>query len=899
MSLRPAKKIRFNTGLNVKQKKLPIIGNTGILGKNLKVFDEVSTITLNSGTGITDSGLDTKKAYKSTSCRKLDLAASADTAVVTWTPASEVDVFTVSEEQHNYSKIKYTGKYKVGGYKNMFALILNLGHAYGSAASTPSEVTIKCYSGTKLATLTTAISLESTTAYLRKTYQSFMDDTYFTYSEEFVDDSWDHITKIELEVTGADEALELYIHNISVAFPKYAADVTDAYYSLAMTDANTFFVSQLFGSDDNAGARTTPVKSIEKAWALLSAAAADFKYICIMDSETYKPIALDYTYIGLKQIMTKDTYIYADYLETPKISAIPGVCNKDRVAARVDYRTFYEAGTYSSVGVLGSYLTIGAAIADGKTLLEIIDSNVYNESVTAASELHIRAAEGCVPIWRNTVGDTVLDMADQVVTVSGIIFQGNSAATDKTIISSAAGKQKLIDCTFKNIGASTGGAYGIYATLAHADAILSIENSMFIDNGEKFTAINFVAGSYGKAVIDNCIAYMGYTTDNYFVKGAKAAGTDLVVQCSRNKILGSKLDIKNYAAYFADTTAPAGTTYLYFMFNDTNSCIWINEWNTSKIGGRIEGNYFHDNVRATGVTSMHLIALWTKTTTMVVENNLFNNIKLPTISSNYETQGAAVAAITGSGISVRYNIFSNCLTGMWTYTGNNPNFNLFVKCTVGVVGGGRIPEGCTFLDCTYGIYKETGTSAMVALNCLYYNSPAGGNDASYDTNTCVNADPKLIDIENLNFGWYPDSPIENNYNYFGQYSSNFIKMPESDFTVYFGFLEFEGFKKTTNFTTSGGYAGNISLSYCYIYNFMFGLNITTTGLILATNTLIKSNAISCRYGGTNMQQVPTLVYSVLDENTTGILLKSGININYCTIINGSYGLYAKHTGYYN
>ena len=543
MSRQQPLRLQYNNILNADYKPyLPIIGNQ-IPHKQIATFDGGDSLVFTELSGTATGGYDNIKSYHGKACYKVSLAdnSSAGVALNFSTP---IDLTSLGRKQNNYAQINQTGKY--GNTQDQLFLVLNL--LYQRANSNASSYSISVFNGTKEATLNSAYQPQQTNLEQNEFWkQQFgLNSTYFVYSGGFVDNDFTNITSIVIIITnptGAGVSV-YYLQDLILALPKTNSELFSAtnptiagsYYPACVPGGiiggNAIFVSQLFGNDANTGTHkifnTTdgPVKTIEQAIGRCLSYA--YPYIVILDSATYKPVAVDGAYVGIQQSFTNNITIIADFLEMPVISAKPGLFDLNRVGARTGLRTaFYEntsaSGTIRTVGAGGTYSTIGAAntAASAGDCIQILDSAVYNELLTCNKNITIEAAPGQTPTWAYTLGVTTLAVGTYAVNVYGITFMGNGLISGQRVTVGTSGTINLVDCTFTNIGTSTGHADAIYL-LPTGTNTQTITNCLFSNNGENFTAINNVSGASGRANIINCLGYMGTSSANVFIHSGKA-----------------------------------------------------------------------------------------------------------------------------------------------------------------------------------------------------------------------------------------------------------------------------------------------------------------------------------------------------------------------------------------
>jgi hypothetical protein len=913
MALYPKIKARHAMALYTEKKDyLPIEGKN-IPGRLIKLFDDSTTtgeVTCVAGAFNTDDGADKRKAYKSTACRKATINTAAN-LTFTYTPAAAIDLVNISSKVNNYATIKQSGRYKTSGtsYKDTMFIILNIGHYYDAAAATPATFKVICYAGTRTATLTTAQTLANITAYERHTYQMAPDSNYFTYAAGFLDADWEAITKIDIQIIKGNQILNLYIHNLNIALPKYAADVLDSYYP-EITATNAYFFSEFFGDDANAGTRAAPVKTIEKAFALIDAAGAGFIYAVSLDSEIYHPMALDYTSSGIQQTLDRDTKIIADYLEMPTISAKGKCKNTNRVGARENYRSKFSipTATVHKTPGSGDYTSIYTALStegDG-AVIEVLDDGEYDETALLfdTGTYTVQAAPGKKPIWKCTAGNSIIRNGGGMINIFGIILKGNAAATDETIkIGSVAAAAtpviQLEDCSIVNSGNSsaTGKAIILDNSAAGAGtATLKITNCLFTGNGERTRLITGGTAVFGNVYIDNCLAYLEGAAYSIFVSPSKAASPSLNFYITSTECYGTP-SVGNYFIPLFVGGANDGTaavpSNVYMLFNKSDCGIYVND--SSNLGDfYCLNNYFLSSNIINSVQEFMYFYIDTATgvSTVSVSGNIFYNI------SGNSTYGILYpqSGYTAYSLYVNNNLFINCLgcafktpaTAPDTYSYDN---NVFINCDEAI----RLRVSSTLgneilVNNTIGINGNTFTATVSA--SIIYNSPDAGT-VNKDA-LCSTEDPAFIDAENLNLGWYFDSVIEDLFVNYGSWLYKFMN-PAGAFTLEFKFFNLEGAPGQTISTA----ASTIKPTYCDINNWTVATN-NILGLIDCQYCFLESNGIGNRLENTDVKGVGNfLKYNIYDENNTAIILKAGCIIDHITVLNGNYGFNSIFYSFYN
>jgi hypothetical protein len=603
---------------------LPIIGNQ-IPNLHLTYFDrppgDPFEIWFLSQSGVSSGFWDYSRAYRNSyQGRCLEVNAHENSQSLFWINfTTPFDFTSLGTTQNNYSQITRTGMY--GALNEQLNLVLNLRGEY--VTSTPDSVTMQFffYNGSKYATANYTV-----TSLMNIGWNKFCIPylSGLTYYNGFQSMDMETITMIQMQltVTKASGAcsMNLYLQDAWLALPQNTDDggintVLNAYYTNLAQAGTCIFVSQYFGNDkyNNGLSRKTAVATIEQAMYQISNGATGKGNIVIIDSAIYKPVYQDGTDIGIPGNQGGITggvptfsnlIIQADYLETPTISRVPGVCDNTRIGARNYYRNyFYEttggAGTIRTVSnqpgnPLGAaYTSIAAAhsAASANDCIQIIDSNVYNEVLTATKNITIEAAENCLPTWKYTGGNNIL-ITDSIYScyVYGIKFQGQGTGTEVLILTDVSGSGVLFlkECTFTGIGNnSSGNGIAIdFNGLTNA----YVENCTFIGNNEYTTMIKCEIGSYGNAYVKNNTGFQGQTSNNYFIYIDKSnASYAMNFYGEFNSVMGSSANNYSYFLYAGSSAVnPQGSENITLLMNDFTNRLCID----GNFGGAIDTNFY-------------------------------------------------------------------------------------------------------------------------------------------------------------------------------------------------------------------------------------------------------------------------------------------------------------------
>lgn len=908
MATRPNLQARHSTSLTTLIKDhLDPVGNQ-LPGLHLGYFDNADVLDLVEVSGSVSGGVDNRKSYHGEGCYGVTLAAEsqADLSMLFTTP---IDLLSLSTFTKRYANVTRTGRY--GDTHERFFLVLNMLHYLTSTTEDGLTVSVKVYSGDKYAELNSdyVIKITGTTnanGWLKS--QFGLDSTYFNYSEGFSDVDFGAVTKITISVTtAAGNVGSVYFQDLWSAVPAYNSNlynatsnptVASSYYGTD-TSSGCLFVSQCFGSDTNTGttrslhASAGPVKTIQKALTLVTAA---YTKIIILDSETYKPVATDYSYAGLRQVLTRNVSIRADYLEAPVVSAEPGACNSNRVGARYKHKTKFTASTAYTVGAGGDYTTIAEAYAAGRSVLELID-DVYDEALTLTRGMHIQAAPNKVPIWKNSAGTTILDMGGHDAVLAGIVFQSNGVASSQVVKSNATvhtysnGQQYFFDCSFKNIGAATGVAgVAVYANLNGASGAVKLyfENCLFADNGKSFNAVQCPSGASGDVEFFNCEGYVWNTNTIRFVQGGKAsANRALRISFVASTILGSTDTSTGHLFYITDNTTAVQRSAVNVLCCDTNLLLY-GRGDGLLLDVVLKNNRFHDN-KAT-VTWLGYLTVAGSNNTGVrcyVTDNLFQDITA--------TAGWVLIFGAGEAGNVNYNIFVSC--GRCLYHGATSmdlHKNLYSDSGAAITTFSNYAfSSSVILNCQYSLVTYSGSGAVASLNdSICYNSPTQTNSGSITLNRVSVEDPEFVDTTELRFGWSFDSEIELAYEHYAAWLSHYMYVSGA-YELLLEFVELEGYVGKS----VGSNQSSLVVKNCYGHNWVVAVNATTEPANISCS-LFKNNDTACRVATEARSDITEISYSVFDNNGTDINIQSGVTVNHITAVNGLYGITETLQGFY-
>ena len=901
-------KLTYNNQLIADEKPyLPIIGNK-IPSKQIATFDGLDALTFTQLTGTATGAYDNVKSYHSTACYKVSLAASSS-ASVTLNFNTPIDLNSLGTQQNGYTTINQTGKY--GNVEDQLFFVINL--LYQISAGT-SQFQIQLFNGIKYAQIGSRFLPSQTSSdsnkFHKMQWQYF--PSFWDYVAGFADSDFSNITSIVLTFTGNSSGTSVYyLQDIFSALPKAAPELpffSNSYYPL-YTESNSIFVSQLFGNDKNTGTTKVigaAVRTIEQGIALALAAART--YIVLLDSATYKPIALDGSYVGIQQSLTNNITIIADYLETPTISAEPGLFDAERVGARATLRTaFYEntsgSGNILTVGSGGTYATIGAAnsAASAGDCIQIIDSGTYTALLTCDKNITIEATPGTTPVW-NVNGNVCLDIDNHTVNVFGITFKGIGADGEQKVKVGASGILDIEDCSFSGIGSNTSGtASAIYLNPTGTDK-QTINNCLFTNNGEYFTAINNVPGSSGKTMLINCLGNMGTTNNNALITSAYANTNPLnttTVGCMSLSSYTTKIT----NAYFYVNPSQNATTTVNFscLLCDTNEVFSFPKTNGIVLNATILNNYIHDVYLATTDPLINTYPVFTNST-LTLHNNLFENI---TGTTTY------VFRQPSSGTyNLNYNIFNNCHSTICLYIATNLTIsgNVFNNCNkcYGINHTPSTIQNSIFNNCKNSVSIELGGGGTVYMpNNIVWNSPVNDPTSliNYSSGPFVtDQNPNFIDPANGNFGWYYNSPIEvlpeGLTSAIQNWALNSPIINASGAQLNLQFLDIEGFYNTCLLSAV---SSTTTATYCNINNSLIG-KYNVNAQVHLYNCFMTGNGQAIRENNSVIASVATQTTNknnIIDTNGTGIMLLSGSDIEYNTIVNNNYGITNIFTGYYN
>ena len=747
--------LRYNSKVDTEYKPyLPVIGNV-IPSRSLGKFDNLTEYTV---TGDTDMGLDRRRAYRADYCRYLSIAAAAE-VTLTYEPEAALDLLSLGNNENNFADIVQTGKYKTGGtsLKDTLHFVLNIGHVY-SDSSTPGTFIIKMYSGTKTATLTTAQSLGNGIVYSAEKYQFILTGDAFTYADDFEDDDFSAIDKIEVTITQGTNTLHVYFHEAWTALPKFTTTTIEDSYYPSISATTSIYVSWLFGDERNAGTtRGTPVKTIEKGLSLLTSTRVN---LVILDSETYKVVNADYT-CGIKGTIQNGGRILSDYLETAEISASPGVFN-NKIGARKNNRTSYFGKAHITVGASGAdYTTIAAAYAaaTSENIIEIIDDGVYDEAITINKSITIQAKEGKLPRWTKTTSGipiTFLLTSTQIYArFYGIEFYGRGASgeycfTGGTNAGVYTGRIFFTDCTFTNFGSTTTTIICNLLAAAATATELFFDNCLWIDNkvADCFYAN---AGCRANIYFRNCKAFLDNNAGSKFVyltAAPDAGGATYNVSAIGCEIYGKTNESLSLAMYAGGSTASAGASSGNMFYCKTNTR--VNILTDCDVARLRHNDFFGLKAMSTGDEIIYVVT----DTGASIDNNIFHD---------YIAGGAFNVRVLTSRHGVDNNIFSHN-AGVAIYAqlnGKTYSGNIFYKNAQATSGATSTFQNSVFLGNTIFGNPAVSTTHTISNSIIFDNTTEQGGAGGTLTvaDSCTRTDPQFVNPSNLRFGWFPESPI--------------------------------------------------------------------------------------------------------------------------------------------
>ena len=895
-----ALKVKYNSKVEAEIKSfLPIIGNE-IPNKLLTDFDAVDEAAVIASTGTGAGSYDYIKNIRGRSCYKAALD-TGENLTITYTPASAVNLLSLASSSNNYAETKQTGKY--GDDQDKLFLIWQ----WLAVGSSTVDVNIKVYSSdTDYAELKATYQSAITAASGWDKSQVGMNDTYFTYNASFVDASWEAVTKIQIIFDNSGGSTDdIYLQGLWVGLPKVNSRlegagtdpvITNAYFP-DVDDTNAIFVSWLLGNDANAGtARNAPKKTVTDA--ITDAMSGSKDFVVIMDSETYKPIKADYTDFGIKETLTYAITIIADFIETPVLSAKPGNLNKDRIGARKYYRNAY----YINDGGAGTTITVGAAGADQTTIaaayaaasngdcIEIIDSGTYDEALNTAvgKGVTIQALAGQKPIWKNTGANTIVNVIHAVtLKFYGIIFEGNASGSDVLIdITNLSSPVIIKDCAFQ----------GVDGTYVESVFGLTIENCTFFTEHSNDFCLDITQSATGSFYLLNNTARL--QGSSYFIRARRAGALDIDIYAYYNDGLTGPA-AGGFFYWFADSGTGATYTNVYFIYNRIQLKVVFSHIN-SLIS---ENSYIVNNYFEMYQTTAIQISSATSATasTYYISSNFFIN----RVSQNAQAINV-IASTANLHIYINKNIIMGSdfsfLSGVVMSaicTIEEFESNLFYKCDRDATSYGAfftnqavVASYNFYISCYYGVY-ENGTGSYAESTGIFYdnNTNTSGNVNIVGSST---SDPKFVSYDDLRLGWLIDSPIDETIarrNFGGALISATVTAAE---TLGLKFLKFEGHYGKTGADTVDVIT---NIQYCYFTDFAKAL-CSVDAQIHSLNCKYINNSIALLIATDTISDTSNVKYNILNENDMGLLFRSAVDFDYNTILNSSYGMYGRFSGFY-
>ncbi len=923
-------RVRYNTGVTTKKKDhLPIVGNV-IPSKWFTYFEESESAQITvSGLSSSYYGFNKTRAYKASSCFYATSNPSAfPVTTLEYTPTAPMDFTSLGEAiDRNYAHVIKHGVGSTDDKNNLHMVINYLG-------SSGLYLSLMVFSGDKYAVTSDvpdykpALHRTNPGAWRKATFKLGTPD--WAYFADFTDDDWNNITKVRFIFNGGVGDY-IYLHGFGVAVPPANQGiaspdftVTGAYYP-SITEANSIFVSEIFGNDANAGTnRSIPVKTL---WAARNLITASRSWIVIMDSETYSVIN-DTTLIpGMTMFPTQNNNIVADYLEIPSISHRAGVNTSVRIGARSSFRNeFYSttggAGTVRTVGTGGTYATIGAAVtaATAGDCIQIIDNAVYAESVSTTKALVYEAAVGKTPIWSKG-GSAYMLTTTAASTIRGITFKGTTD-TDGIIASAAI---NVIDCTFSGFTTSSSTRYA--CILLNSGAVGSnIYNNSFFNISAYMDGVrmNSMVGP-GYVLFKNNLMNVFSASDVRIVHLIQAtAVSNITLKAFNNSLNCNNINTRLIFVIPAGATAATSVVGVSAMFNYTNGSLYYYSSSTacgthaiSLYNNLIElDSHYSLSIGSSAVPQGIYLGNYVPgaASTFIAKYNIFQYIgdREQVVASSPNGIIFVPTALADYGnftFYIDYNIFKDLYALSVTpavyfgsgitiggsasaYAGELLN-NIFVNCYTGIVTAGKL-----FGSIGYNIFYEnylginnTGASITFAYN-LYYGNITNRTGTITDNNAQA-VDPGFVEPETLNFGWIFNSFVENNPNYTNFASTNaiFTSAAASNISSTFMFLHILDYKNAV----IGKFNGYMNFQYCGIHGFAVALWFTAYGSYVK-NCDFTEAATCIRINTSDFETKITAYNNTFYGCANPILVKTSADIQYNTILDSDYGLVVDMLG---
>lgn len=922
--MRPNIRFKYNNSLRTLAKThLPIIGNN-VPNKNFAWFsDDETNGVISAGTGDGSQSFNYLKAYGGygghRSCLKITHTSSSKTRIVTYTPTSVIDMTSLTASDNNNASVIQTGTR--GADEDRLVLVVQ----WQTGTNNLAPSSFKIWNGTQYASLKTTkmFTYATVAANAGRWVKSCipMNSTYFDYNAGFVAASWAAVSKVEIAVSSpVAGGGDFYLGGMWVALPKYTAELLSAAdptfssaYHPVYTDATSIYVSHAFGEEVNNGqTRQQAVRSLQRAKDLAVTTRVN---IVILDSEVYKPAAIvsvSEGYAGLTSFATNVNLI-ADYLETPTISAEAGAVAETYGARNYRRTRTQTTGTKRTVGVGGTYATITLAVAAASSgdVIEFVDSATYDEAISyaATTQLTFQAAQLCLPIWKKTGGTPLTISGGAVAICYGITFSGVGAASEILIIADSSATLTLDDCTFTGVGA---GGICIRYTVILATIVSRITGCMFIDNNVSCVKLYFNVCSL-TCVIVNCEDYATSAATDAFVATRQAHSSNplsiYILGCSStpnsSASLGKFIDMSS-------GTATATRVYVYAFLNSVASLTHCDGTNNILFTLLMIANRFHDNDSATAAI-MCRVTNPGSTTVTKFNTNRFDKI-------NFAGGYCIATTSTGGTHEYKFNIFTNCRATTTCIahggTGSLIDSNMFYNCYYAIWANSALTFSLqTFVDCTASIYIPTGSVLNVVITkSLFENSPPiiGASRTLNGTATPANIYTTALLCQNVtglfnnpslyDFSWGATSMFESAIFDYTTWVQPFIYINQAVVTLKFLNLKAGyGWEMVRKLTTS-----LTTIQYCNIDGgCTFGISErTATGFtapfvgLKILNNRIQNCGDAIRLASIKLNFTAEITNNILDENHVGILLKSGANIQYNTVVNNSHGIQNAFSGYY-
>jgi len=337
-----------------------------------------------------------------------------------------------------------------------------------------------------------------------------------------------------------------------------------------------------------------------------------FSIVTVLDSETYEVPDWAIDTIASPKIQSA-------LGETPTLTAGIGARASREVehdGNNSDIRYVSKTGNDANPGTYQEpYLTIQFTENNmgGRTYINIMDSETYEENLTFDSAIIIELLYGIIPIVKSTVDDHIFDITDTAVEIYGLVIDGDNLLT----------------------GGNGGIRVGVNAYAG------TIKNN---------TIENCAIGIQGGGAISNNLNCT--IESNYFNNNTQGIGIQLGL--NKNAVINGNIFYDNNLGFITDITA--GETY---TINMANNLFIASQVAFSGLGaGATYAGTFENNT----MTKSNFYGIWIYVT--VITGIFRDCISFDNATFDLQRDGGAAATITESnyGTNSGWTIGAGCIT---------------------------------------------------------------------------------------------------------------------------------------------------------------------------------------------------------------------------------------------